>query len=192
MLPFRMFVYTEPRSAASHSLISDPSQLASSIPFRINTCKSVSKQTTLTPFRMNTYEKHRGEGVLLLTKPPMRMLILSERSESKDFICIPDEGICPEKHRAFCAPRMGLRGDEGSLFKSEKGFLSRAEAEPNQIPTESAKSCVPSSSGCCTTSAAPSSRRFPTVPETAASTARAIAAPCADTAAIRGTSYEPL
>jgi hypothetical protein len=29
--------------------------------FRINTCKSVSKQTTLTPFRMNTYEK-QGEG----------------------------------------------------------------------------------------------------------------------------------
>src|SRR5713226_1152442 len=30
-------------------------------PFRINTCKSVSKQKTLTPFRMNTYEK-QGEG----------------------------------------------------------------------------------------------------------------------------------
>ena len=30
-------------------------------PFRINTCKSVSKQTTLTSFRINTYEK-RGEG----------------------------------------------------------------------------------------------------------------------------------
>jgi hypothetical protein len=30
--------------------------------FRINTCKSVSKQTTLTTFRMNTYEK-RGGGV---------------------------------------------------------------------------------------------------------------------------------
>jgi hypothetical protein len=29
--------------------------------FRINTCKSVSKQTTLTSFRINTYEK-RGEG----------------------------------------------------------------------------------------------------------------------------------
>src|ERR1700687_3996020 len=29
--------------------------------FRINTCKSVSKQSTLTPFRMNTYRK-RGEG----------------------------------------------------------------------------------------------------------------------------------
>jgi hypothetical protein len=31
--------------------------------FRINTCKSVSKQMTLTLFRMNTYEKTWGEGV---------------------------------------------------------------------------------------------------------------------------------
>src|SRR5260370_39068877 len=31
-------------------------------PFRINTCKSVSKQTTSSPFRMNTYKKHRGGG----------------------------------------------------------------------------------------------------------------------------------
>ena len=30
--------------------------------FRINTCKSVSKQTTLSPFRINTYEKTRGRG----------------------------------------------------------------------------------------------------------------------------------
>src|SRR6266478_2192789 len=30
-------------------------------PFRMNTCKSVSKQRTLTTFRINTYEK-RGEG----------------------------------------------------------------------------------------------------------------------------------
>jgi hypothetical protein len=30
--------------------------------FRINTCKSVSKQMTLTPFRMNTYGKPRGRG----------------------------------------------------------------------------------------------------------------------------------
>src|SRR5260370_3674545 len=35
----------------------------SRISFRINTCKSVSKQTTSTPFRINTCEKHReGEG----------------------------------------------------------------------------------------------------------------------------------
>src|SRR5713101_655999 len=37
--------------------------------FRMNTCKSVSKQTTLTPFRMNTYEKP-GEGGLI--NPPSR------------------------------------------------------------------------------------------------------------------------
>src|SRR5229473_4679177 len=31
-------------------------------PFRMNTCESVSKQRTLTTFRMNTYEKPRGGG----------------------------------------------------------------------------------------------------------------------------------
>src|SRR5437899_6247229 len=31
-------------------------------PFRINTCKSVSKQTTLSLFRINTYEKQAGWG----------------------------------------------------------------------------------------------------------------------------------
>src|SRR6266852_7870670 len=37
--------------------------------FRMNTCKSISKQSTLTSFRMNTYEKHRGWGrVLWLTR----------------------------------------------------------------------------------------------------------------------------
>ena len=30
--------------------------------FRINTCKSVSKQATLTSFRINTYKKPGGEG----------------------------------------------------------------------------------------------------------------------------------
>ncbi len=35
---------------------------------RINTCKTASKQTTLTTFRMNTYAKPRGEGLLLLTR----------------------------------------------------------------------------------------------------------------------------
>ena len=35
-------------------------------PFRINTCKSVSKQSTLSPFRMNTYEKQRGVGEVMV------------------------------------------------------------------------------------------------------------------------------
>src|SRR5260370_17866404 len=37
----------------------------------MNTCKSVSKQRTLTPFRMNTYEKQGGAGgSYLLTRIP--------------------------------------------------------------------------------------------------------------------------
>ncbi len=44
----------------------NPGFMAASISLRINTCKSVSKQTTLTPFRMNTCEK-RGEGGYLYT-----------------------------------------------------------------------------------------------------------------------------
>jgi len=38
-------------------------------PFRINTCKSVSKQRTSTSFRMNTYEKTPGGGTSSL--PPL-------------------------------------------------------------------------------------------------------------------------
>ena len=45
--------------------------------FRINTCKSVSKQSTLTPFRMNTYEKQGGGGspgrTRTLTRTPKRV-----------------------------------------------------------------------------------------------------------------------
>src|ERR1700730_2806646 len=35
--------------------------------FRMNTCKSVSKQRTLSTSRMNTYAKPRGRGVIWLT-----------------------------------------------------------------------------------------------------------------------------
>jgi len=38
------------------------------IPFRNNTYKTDTKQTTLSTFRMNTYAKPRGEGLLSLTK----------------------------------------------------------------------------------------------------------------------------
>jgi len=45
--------------------------LVSASPFRINTCKSVSKQTTLSSFRINTYEKHReGGGLQMPSIPP--------------------------------------------------------------------------------------------------------------------------
>jgi len=51
-------------SMPSRISLTSSTSLASyiSISFRINTCKSVSKQTTLTSFRMNTYEKPGGGG----------------------------------------------------------------------------------------------------------------------------------
>src|ERR1700674_1235727 len=75
MLFFRLYPYSEPGRFASDSRppLSLPIVAAvypplpdhfplSPNPFRINTYKSVTKQTTLTCFRINTYEKHRGEG----------------------------------------------------------------------------------------------------------------------------------
>jgi hypothetical protein len=53
------------RSARGHSLPST---------FRINTCKSVTKQTTLTPYRINTYAKTGGGG-----PPPARPFAIPTR-----------------------------------------------------------------------------------------------------------------
>src|SRR5882672_6013954 len=55
--------------------------------FRINTCKSLSKQTTLTLFRINTYEKHRGVEMLWLTSSP-----LASASHRADEFCPPAAG----------------------------------------------------------------------------------------------------
>src|SRR5579863_7715059 len=55
------------RNAANPFRIRSPKKHISNL-FRINTCRSVSKQRTLSPSRMNTYAKTRGEEVLLLTK----------------------------------------------------------------------------------------------------------------------------
>ena len=57
---------------SSRSIVSrNPRFMTASISLRINTCKSVSKQTTLTPFRMNTCEK-RGERGYLYTSAMRR------------------------------------------------------------------------------------------------------------------------
>jgi hypothetical protein len=47
-----------------------PFPLRSCISFRMHTCKSVSKQTTLTPFTTNTCEKPRGGGTSHEGPPP--------------------------------------------------------------------------------------------------------------------------
>jgi hypothetical protein len=50
-----------------HSRVTRRAPLALT-PFRITTCKNVSKQRTLTSFKMNTYVKPRGRGVT--SSPP--------------------------------------------------------------------------------------------------------------------------
>ena len=54
--------------------------------FRMNTCKSVSKQTTLTPFRMNTYAK-QGEGgppkPLFPNEFPVRKIAIEDFMEKR-------------------------------------------------------------------------------------------------------------
>ncbi len=50
--------------------------------FRINTCTSLSKQTTLTVIESHSYKKHRGWGVLWLTSS---RLVVSGHSLSSHF-----------------------------------------------------------------------------------------------------------
>ena len=57
--------------------------------FRMNTCKTVSKQRTLSAFRMTTYEKHRGGGQLWLTRNPMKGFCPERPSGAKDLSSTP-------------------------------------------------------------------------------------------------------
>jgi hypothetical protein len=55
-------------------------------PFRINTCKSVSKQRTSTSFRMNTYEKTPGGWGPHPLRPLLSsLLLLTPRSQEAPF-----------------------------------------------------------------------------------------------------------
>src|SRR5258708_13665961 len=51
--------------------------------FRINTCKSVSKQRTLTIFRINTCEKQGGGGVRALGTRPLRPPLVPSSSGTR-------------------------------------------------------------------------------------------------------------
>ncbi len=73
--------------------------------FRINTYKSLSKQTTLTVMESHSYKKHGGRGLLWLTRNPKR-----------DFY--------PERPS----------GAEGPLFRSRSGFLARG-IRRSHVPT---------------------------------------------------------
>src|SRR6266481_137477 len=83
--------------------------------FRMNTCKSVSKQRTLSIFRINTYEKHRGVGVLLLTRHPRKGVCPERPSGVKDLSSNPKKDFYPER-----APRP----KELSSFPMSESVLS--------------------------------------------------------------------
>jgi hypothetical protein len=69
-------------------------------PFRINTYKSVTKQTTLTISRINTYEKHRGVGVLLLTRNVRKDFHLERAPRPRNLSSLPARGVRPERPSA--------------------------------------------------------------------------------------------
>jgi hypothetical protein len=66
--------------------------------FKMNTCKSASKERTLTPSRMNTYAKPRGRAPLLLTSWPPRVaeagLYARLASEASALRRFPHLSIC--------------------------------------------------------------------------------------------------
>ncbi len=87
ILPVATGVYRNPFSLP----ITEPS----SIPFRINTCKSVSKQTTSTPFRIiHLCKTRRGEGLLLTSRVSFSM----RPSQCPLCSCLPRPGRGGKSH----------------------------------------------------------------------------------------------
>src|SRR6267142_2822612 len=87
--------------------------------FRMNTCKSVSKQTTLTTFRMNTYEKPGGRGV---APRDSRLTPCYSEGPSGRKYCVPLTGSC--RRRSSCC-KSALRSTKSI---SEVLITSRSEA----------------------------------------------------------------
>ena len=89
-------------------------------PFRMNTCKSVSKQRTLSTFRMNTYEKHRGGGLFWLTRNPMKGFYPERPSGAKDLSSAAVKPGCPSTLLASASQRatlpLALFTDPWALF----------------------------------------------------------------------------
>jgi hypothetical protein len=71
MLFFPVYTQSHPGPIRSNSYTSSrPNPLGFPAPiksFRISTCKSLTKQTLLTPMRMNTY-KNPGGGVIMVNR----------------------------------------------------------------------------------------------------------------------------
>jgi len=98
----------------------------SPIPFRINICKSVSKQTTSTPFRIiHLCKTRRGEGLLLTSHVQFSVL----PSQCPLCFCLPRPGRGGKSHVLSSLPPLGrsLRSFSHSLplFSIACGLFSQ-------------------------------------------------------------------
>jgi len=92
--------------------------------FRMNTCKSVSKQRTLTTFRMNTYKKQgEGGGPLsqVVTSPK---LSAAHSTPASPTIVRPLLGVAVGRSRAGSVGKMG-----GDVLLSWTGVAGRQQSE---------------------------------------------------------------
>src|SRR5208282_5795647 len=112
-----------------HTLATRHSPLATIFP-RINTCKTDTKQTTSTPFRINTYEKTRGGGQLSLTSVGQPILAVSSQPSQ-----VPDhKPRTPKLVRCCRLPFISAEifpvglfgcGGFGVLFRHSRGHMPR-------------------------------------------------------------------
>src|SRR5260370_42556791 len=68
--------------------------------FRINTCESVSKQRTLTIFRINTYEKQGEGGPVIVNKKSDEGFLSRATIESGGPLFISEKELSPEEPAA--------------------------------------------------------------------------------------------
>src|SRR5258708_15652530 len=81
--------------------------------FRMNTCKSVSKQKTLTPFRINTCEKPRGRGASPLRYPSSSRVRISPPNQLKPLLSPAARRSTASNHQS--APPLAVRAAATSL-----------------------------------------------------------------------------
>jgi len=104
--------------------------------FRINTYKSLSKQTTLTVIESYSYKKHRGWGALLTRNPKMarvlrpggdhRVPIAGSFYPDRPNLSRPGRELLGERRALFASPdSSGLSPDVSTFHRSDPLFASR-------------------------------------------------------------------
>ncbi len=93
-------------------------------------------------FRMNTYEKHRGEGVLLLTRHPMKDVCPERPSEARDLSWNPmresvlrsiaTKDLCTHPMRIAVLPAPSFSGSESAAADESKDLSSHEESSSKQ------------------------------------------------------------